>query len=96
MKGWQTAFYWVKVPDNYPLFRHFTKPVTQMEDVPSYSLSAAGKKDYNYFESELGTVIIDDEEAGGRVLKTWLPNAKYILGNEPLSALLLCQTHHEC
>lgn len=50
----------------------------------------AEKKDFHYFESELGTVIVDDEEAEGRIPCIWIPNAKNILGNKPLSALFLC------
>lgn len=35
-------------------------------------------------------VIVDGEEAEGRIPCTWL-----LHGNEPLSALLLCRTHLE-
>lgn len=63
----------MRVPDNFPLRHHFTKPVTRILDVSSYGLSAAEKKAYDCFESELGNVIVDGREAKVKVPKTWLP-----------------------
>ena len=37
----------------------------------------------------------EEKAANGRISCTWLPNAKYILENEPLCALFLCWTHPE-
>lgn len=50
-----------------------------MEDVRTYALFSVDQETFYYFEFELGTIIVDGEEAEGRVPKTWLPNAKYIL-----------------
>ena len=61
--------------------------------MPSYGLSEAEKEAFDYFESEKAAVEGDEVET--RVPCTWLPHAKYILGNGPLSALNLCRTHPE-
>ena len=91
MKGWQEAFYWLTVPTEFPLRRHFTNLFSRMEDVPSYGLSKAKKKPFDYFESK--PEARNDEEPETRVPCTWVPHAKYILDHEPLSALFLCRTH---
>lgn len=46
-KGWQGALYWLTIPNNFPLRRHFTKPYAKMEDVPSYELSKAEKEAFD-------------------------------------------------
>ena len=84
LKGWEGAFYWLTVPVDFP---------PRMEDVPSYGLSEAEQEAFDYFESE--PKVGEGEESEIRVPCTWLPHAKYILGNEPLSALFLCRTHRE-
>ncbi|XP_057251317.1 uncharacterized protein LOC130591664 [Beta vulgaris subsp. vulgaris] len=38
---------------------------------------------------------IGGDEGETRIPRVWLPHAKYILGNEPLSAVFLCRTHPE-
>ncbi|KMT05595.1 hypothetical protein BVRB_7g167360 [Beta vulgaris subsp. vulgaris] len=82
-----------KVPDDFPRRRHFTKPYPRMDDVPKYDLSAAEKKTVKYF----GTVdmVVEGEETEIKAPRIWLPHAKYILGNGPLSAVFLCRTHPE-
>ncbi|KMT17215.1 hypothetical protein BVRB_2g039180 [Beta vulgaris subsp. vulgaris] len=79
------------VPADFPLRRHFTKSYPRMEDVPSYGLSRAKQEAFDYFESEADAG--GDEESEARIPCTWLPHAKYILGNEPLYAFYLCRTH---
>lgn len=64
-----------------------------MEDVPSYGLSEAEQDDFDYFESE--PEAEGNEESDTRIPCTWLPHAKYILGNEPMSALFLWRTYPE-
>ncbi|KMS98968.1 hypothetical protein BVRB_3g067080 [Beta vulgaris subsp. vulgaris] len=93
LKCWQGAFYWLKVPDDFPLRRHFTKPYPSMEDIPKYDLSEAEKEAFKYFDSV--DVAVEGEETEMRIPSTWLPHTKYILGNEPLSAVFLCRTHPE-
>lgn len=95
LKGWQPAFYWVRVSDNFSISRYFTKPITHMEDIPTYGLFVAEEKSVAYFHSELGIMVVDGEEAEERIPSTLLPNVKYILGNESLSALFLCQSYLE-
>ena len=83
----------VTVPDNFPLRRHFTKPYAKTDDVPSYELSEAEQEAFDYFEP--GVEAVKGDEVETRLPCTWLPHVKYILGNEPMSALFLCQTHPE-
>lgn len=76
MKGWHPAFYWLEVSANFPLRRHFTKPVIRMEDIPWYGLSAVKMAAFDYFEFEVGTLVIDGgDDAEGRIPYTQLPNA---------------------
>lgn len=93
LKSWQGAFYWLKVPDDFPLRRHFTKPYPRMEDITKYDLTEAEIKAFEYFDSV--DVVLEGDETETRVPRTWLPHAKYILGNEPLSAVFLRRTHPE-
>lgn len=66
-----------------------------MKDVPSYGLSAAEVAAFDYFESKVGIGVVDCEDVEGWIPYTWLPNMKYILGNESLFALFLSRTHPE-
>lgn len=79
LKCWQQLFTRWRFRTLSALRRHFTKHVPWMEDVRTYALFSVDQETFYYFEFELGTIIVDGEEAEGRVPKTWLPNAKYIL-----------------
>ncbi|KMS94811.1 hypothetical protein BVRB_015090, partial [Beta vulgaris subsp. vulgaris] len=95
-KNWRLAaleLNYCEVPDNFPLRRHFTKPFPRMEDVTKYELTEAEVKAFEYFDSV--DAVLEGDEGETRIPRTWLPHAKYILGNEPLSAVFLCRTHPE-
>ncbi|KMT05287.1 hypothetical protein BVRB_7g174250 [Beta vulgaris subsp. vulgaris] len=48
---------------------------------------------FEYFDSV--DAVLEGDEGETRIPRIWLPHAKYILGNEPLSAVFLCRTHPE-
>ncbi|KMT19594.1 hypothetical protein BVRB_1g012100 [Beta vulgaris subsp. vulgaris] len=94
LKGWQDAFFWVRVPDDYPVRRHFTEPAPHMEQLALKPLTEEELAAYDYFASADYDTTFDD----GKVVRTkepsiWLPHTKYILGDKALSALLLSPAH---
>lgn len=59
--------------------------------MPSYDLPEAEQEAFDYFKPE--PEVEGNEESETQSPCTWLPHAKYILGNEPLSAFFLGRTH---
>ncbi|XP_057250593.1 uncharacterized protein LOC130591335 [Beta vulgaris subsp. vulgaris] len=90
LKGWQDAFFWVRVPDDFPVRRHFTEPAPHMELLPLKPLTKEELVAYDYFASaDYDTTYDDGKTVRTKEPSTWLPHTKYILGDRPLSALLL-------
>lgn len=78
------------MPTDYPVNRVFTSPNVKMS-FPSPAVNAKVEDEaFDYFDCITGTTEKDKDH---RMPKTWLPNAKYILGNVELSAMKLCHTH---
>ncbi|KMS97921.1 hypothetical protein BVRB_4g097400 [Beta vulgaris subsp. vulgaris] len=80
--------------DDYPLRRHFSEPALHMEHLPLKPLTDEELAAYDYFASVDYDITFED----GKVVRskepsTWLPHTKYILGDKPLSALLLSPVH---
>ncbi|KMT19253.1 hypothetical protein BVRB_1g014350 [Beta vulgaris subsp. vulgaris] len=80
--------------DDYPVRRHFTEPAPHMEHLPLEPLTEEELAAYDYFASVDYDITYED----GRVVSskepsTWLPHKRYILGDKPLSALLLSPAH---
>ncbi|KMT17290.1 hypothetical protein BVRB_2g039880 [Beta vulgaris subsp. vulgaris] len=90
LKGWQDAFFLVRVPDDFPVRRHFTEPAPHMELLPLKPLTKEELVAYDYFASaDYDTTYDDGKVVRTKEPSTWLPHTKYILGDRPLSALLL-------
>ncbi|KNA03612.1 hypothetical protein SOVF_207470, partial [Spinacia oleracea] len=89
-KDWQDRFYFVQVPDNFLLRRTFTKPRPRMEQYNQRGLGRRERKAFDYLECDILDVGLSKKQA---VNRNWLPNAYYILGSQPLSAVGLCNTH---
>ncbi|KMT17199.1 hypothetical protein BVRB_2g039020 [Beta vulgaris subsp. vulgaris] len=92
--GWQDAFFWLRVPEDYPLRRHFTEPAPHKEHLPLEPLTEEESKAFNYFSSVDYDITFED----GRVVRSkepsiWLPHSKYILGDKPLSAVRLSRAY---
>ena len=93
LKGWQDAFFWLQVPEDYPVRCHFTEPSPHMEHLPLVLLTEEELTTYDYFGTEDYNITYDD----GKMVRSkepmhWLPHSKYILGTKPLSAVLLSPT----
>ena len=91
LKSWQDAFFWLQVPEDFPVRRHhFICPRPHMEHLPLVLLTKDESVAYNYFE---GVDYQYTTEDGRKNIVTkrsiWLPCSKYILGNLSLSAMLL-------
>ncbi|KMS95486.1 hypothetical protein BVRB_007740 [Beta vulgaris subsp. vulgaris] len=90
LKGWQDAFFWLQVPDDYPVHRHFTEPSPHMEHLPLEPLTEEELAACDYFGSTDYDITYED----GKIIRSkepsiLLPHSKYILGDRPLSAFLL-------
>ncbi|KMT19503.1 hypothetical protein BVRB_1g011260 [Beta vulgaris subsp. vulgaris] len=93
-KGWQDAFSWIRVPEDYPVRRHFTEPRLDMEHLPLLSLTEEELTAFDYFDTEDYDITYEDvKTVRSKEPKYWLPHSKYILGTKPLSAVLLSATH---
>ncbi|KMS98165.1 hypothetical protein BVRB_4g094930 [Beta vulgaris subsp. vulgaris] len=94
LKGWQDAFFWVRVPVDFLVRRHFTEPAPLMELLPLEPLTKEELAAYDYFASaDYDTTYDDGKVVRSKEPSTWLPHTKHILGDRPLSALLLAPTH---
>uniref|UniRef100_A0A803M7B3 Transposase (putative) gypsy type domain-containing protein n=1 Tax=Chenopodium quinoa TaxID=63459 RepID=A0A803M7B3_CHEQI len=81
-KGWQDKFFFMSVPDDFPLRRTFFRPHPKFESIPERNLGKHERRAVNHF------AIIESDNGDGRVRitpKVWVPNAGYILANAPLS-----------
>lgn len=88
------AFFWLRVPENYPARRHCTKPGPHMEHLPLVSLSEEELTAFDYFNTEDFEITYEDgKTTSAKDPKYWIPHSKYILGNKPLSVVLLSRTH---
>ena len=93
LKGWQDALSWLRVPEDYPVRRHFTEPRPHMEHFPLVPLTGEMLAAFDYFDTEDYTITYTN----GRTIRSkeplhWLPHSKYILGDKALSAVLLSPT----
>uniref|UniRef100_A0A803MS81 Uncharacterized protein n=1 Tax=Chenopodium quinoa TaxID=63459 RepID=A0A803MS81_CHEQI len=88
-KGWQDKFFFLSVPDDYPIRRTFYRPHPRFDTIPERELGRHELRAVNYFD----IVESKDDEGRSRLApKVWVPNAGYILGNAPLSHVGLCCT----
>uniref|UniRef100_A0A803MN41 Uncharacterized protein n=1 Tax=Chenopodium quinoa TaxID=63459 RepID=A0A803MN41_CHEQI len=81
-KGWQDKFFFMRVPDDYPLRRTFFNPHSHFDSIADRGLGIQERKAFDYFGIE---EIEFDDDSVEIVPKVWVPNVKYILGNSPLS-----------
>lgn len=77
LKGWQDAFFWLRVPEDFPVCCQFSYPRPHMEYLPSVSLTMEELMASDYFDIEDFQYTFDD----GRVTvvkesKQWLPHTK--------------------
>ena len=75
LKGWQDAFFWMQVPDDYPVRRHFTEPSPHMEHLPLKPLTDEELATYDYFGSADYDITYED----GKIVRSkepsiWLPD----------------------
>uniref|UniRef100_A0A803MZ03 Transposase (putative) gypsy type domain-containing protein n=1 Tax=Chenopodium quinoa TaxID=63459 RepID=A0A803MZ03_CHEQI len=81
-KRWQDKFFFLSVPDDYPIRRTFYRPHPRFDTIPERELGRHELRAVNYFD------IIESQDDEGRprlAPKVWVPNVGYILGNAPLS-----------
>uniref|UniRef100_A0A803LA06 Uncharacterized protein n=1 Tax=Chenopodium quinoa TaxID=63459 RepID=A0A803LA06_CHEQI len=88
-KGWQDKFFFLSVPDDYPIRITFYWPHPRFDTIPERELGRHELRTVNYFD----IVESQDDEGRSRLApKVWVPNVGYILGNAPLSHVGLCWT----
>lgn len=76
--------------------RHFTEPHPHMEHIPSIPLTEEELTTFEYFDTEEYLVTYEDGKTAKVKVKEpkyWIPHSKYILGNKPLSVVLISPTH---
>ncbi|XP_056698951.1 uncharacterized protein [Spinacia oleracea] len=89
-KDWEKKFYWLRVPSDFPIRTRFHLPRPHMNHYPIRELGFREKRAHQF----VSCLHVDTGlQKSVTVPKYWLPPAKYILGNGPLSAVGLCHTH---
>ncbi|KNA11959.1 hypothetical protein SOVF_130280, partial [Spinacia oleracea] len=88
--GWEKKFYWLRVPSEFPLRTRFSLPRPHMEHYPDRELGFREKRAYRFVSCNRVDTGLQKTVC---VPKYWLPPAKYILANGPLSVVGLCHTH---
>ncbi|XP_056682631.1 uncharacterized protein [Spinacia oleracea] len=89
-KDWEKNFYWLRVPSDFPIWTRFHLPRPHMNHYPIRELGFREKRAHQF----VSCLHVDTGlQKSVTVPKYWLPPAKYILGNGPLSAVGLCHTH---
>uniref|UniRef100_A0A803MP80 Uncharacterized protein n=1 Tax=Chenopodium quinoa TaxID=63459 RepID=A0A803MP80_CHEQI len=90
-KGWQVRFFFMSVPEDFPLRRTFFQPHPRFDSILERDLGKHEERAVNHFD------VSEFDEGDGKVRivpKVWVPNVSYILGNAPLSRVDLCWTDH--
>uniref|UniRef100_A0A803KUN1 Uncharacterized protein n=1 Tax=Chenopodium quinoa TaxID=63459 RepID=A0A803KUN1_CHEQI len=88
-KGWQDKFFFLSVPDDIPIRRTFYRLHPRFDTIPERELGRHELRAVSHFD------IIESEDDKGRsrlAPKVWVPNVGYILGDAPLSHIVLCWT----
>uniref|UniRef100_A0A803MGV9 Transposase (putative) gypsy type domain-containing protein n=1 Tax=Chenopodium quinoa TaxID=63459 RepID=A0A803MGV9_CHEQI len=88
-KGWQGKFFFMFVPDDFPLRRTFFRPHPRFDTIPERDHGKHEHRAISHFD------ILEYDNGEGKIRltpKVWVPNVSYILGNAPLSHVGLCWT----
>lgn len=89
-KDWEKMFYWLRVPSNFPIRTRFHLPRPHMNHYHDRDLGFREKRAHRFVScNHIDTGLLKTVY----VPKYWLPPAKYILKNGPLSDIVLCHTH---
>uniref|UniRef100_A0A803MHT3 Uncharacterized protein n=1 Tax=Chenopodium quinoa TaxID=63459 RepID=A0A803MHT3_CHEQI len=89
-KGWQDKFFFMSVPEDFPIRRTFFRPHPHFGHIAERELGPQEQKACDYFDA----VRVNIDGKTRVVPKVWLPNVKYILNNAPLSYISLCRTNN--
>lgn len=89
LKLWRGRFFWVRVPDDFPLRRQWTKPRSRMEHIRDRGLTRRERVAFDYFASDSIPALRGKKRVP--VPKYWLPHTNYIFTNPALSALGFCR-----
>uniref|UniRef100_A0A803L500 Uncharacterized protein n=1 Tax=Chenopodium quinoa TaxID=63459 RepID=A0A803L500_CHEQI len=89
-KGWQDKFFFMSVPEDFPIRRTFFRPHPRFGHIAERELGPQEQKACDYFDA----VRVNIDVKTCVVPKVWLPNVKYILNNAPLSYIGLCRTNN--
>uniref|UniRef100_A0A803LHW2 Uncharacterized protein n=1 Tax=Chenopodium quinoa TaxID=63459 RepID=A0A803LHW2_CHEQI len=81
-KGWQDKFFFMFVPDDFPLRMTFFQPHPRFDSLPERDLGKHERRAVNHFD------ILEYDNGDGKIRltpKVWVSNVSYIPGNAPLS-----------
>lgn len=89
VRNWNKCFFWVKVPEDYPIPMGFVSPCLRMAGIETLVGLLQEDEAFSWFET---MPAVSDTGKDYRAAKNWLPHSSYILRNDMLSSMFLYNT----